>query len=262
LIWFSARSDSCGEAAALARLAEAHAAGRRVVNREAIMRQELRKATEGAEMSRASIYQDGTYLEKNPTWHQEDSPWKANQVAKMLRNNNIVPSTMCDIGCGAGGILKCLANMYGGEVVLVGYDVSPQAIELCRKNEQRNLSYFAKDPFDEGDVKFDVVLSMDVFEHVEDYVGFLRKVKKKGTYKIFHIPLDLSVQSVLRSSQLLKGRRLAGHIHYFTKETALATLQDAGYELMDYVYTRGSIDLPKNSWKINLMKLPLAYPVV
>jgi hypothetical protein len=28
-----------------------------------------------------------------------------------------------------------------------------------------------------------------------------------------------------------------GHLHYFTKETALATLQDTGYEIQDYFFT-------------------------
>ena len=30
-----------------------------------------------------------------------------------------------------------------------------------------------------------------------------------------------------------------GHLHYFTKETALRTLEDAGYEVLDYSYSPG-----------------------
>jgi hypothetical protein len=73
---------------------------------------------------------------------------------------------------------------------------------------------------------FDIVMAIDVFEHVEDYFGFLRKLRGKAEYKIFHIPLELSVQSVLRSSIIIEGRKSVGHIHYFTKETALETLKD------------------------------------
>ena len=32
-------------------------------------------------------------------------------------------------------------------------------------------------------------------------------------------------------------REQFGHLHYFSKETALATLTDAGYEVVDYSYT-------------------------
>ena len=196
-----------------------------------------------------TIYEDGAYLEKNPTWHEEDSPWKAKQIAKILKKNNIVPSRICEIGCGAGHILNCLANEYGEDVVFSGYDISPQAFDICRKKEKPNLHFFLKDLLDEEAIEFDVVMAIDVFEHVENYFGFLRKLNKKGTYKIFHIPLDLSVQSVLRGTPILKVRQSIGHIHYFTKETALATLKDTGYEVLDYFYTSGSLELPNRGWK-------------
>ncbi len=203
-----------------------------------------------------TIYEDGTYLERNPLWHEEDSPWKAKQITKMLNKHKIVPSKVCEIGCGAGEILNCLADNFGDGVEFYGYDISPQAFEICSKKEKHNLHFFLKDLFDEEDLTFDVVMAIDVFEHVEDYFGFLRKLKSKGTSKIFHIPLDLSVQTVLRSSPILKIRSSVGHIHYFTKETALATLKDTGYEVVDYFYTNNSHELPSYGWKNYLMKLP------
>jgi len=203
-----------------------------------------------------TIYEDGTYLERNPRWHAEDSPWKAEQITKMLKKHNIVPSRLCEVGCGVGEILNCLANSFGDGVVFYGYDISHQAFEICSKKEKHNLHFFLKDLFDEEDLTFDVVMAIDVFEHVEDYFGFLRKLKNKGTTKIFHIPLDLSVQTVLRSSPILKLRSSVGHIHYFTKETALATLKDTGYEVVDYFYTNNSLELPSHGWKNNLMTLP------
>jgi hypothetical protein len=65
--------------------------------------------------------------------------------------------------------------------------------------------------------------------------------------KIFHFPLDLSVQAVLRKRGLLKRRELYGHIHYFTKETALASVNEAGYELVDYFYTPRCLELAKDT---------------
>lgn len=207
-------------------------------------------------MGQDSIYKDGTYIENNPTWHEEDAPWKARQIIKILRKHNIIPSTVCEVGCGAGEIINCLANEYADGVVFSGFDISPQAFEICRKKKKQNLQFFLKDLFEEKDLMFDVAMAIDVFEHVEDYFGFLRKLKNRGTYKIFHIPLDLSVQTVLRSSPILKGRSSFGHIQYFTKETALATLKDTGYEVVDYFYTGSSLELPNLGWKANLLKLP------
>ena len=84
---------------------------------------------------------------------------------------------------------------------------------------------------------------LDVFEHVEDYIGLVRAVRSKARQKLFHIPLDLSVQAVLRRNGLLLRRDHHAHLHYFTKETALRTLTDVGYTIVDYFYTPRCIEL-------------------
>lgn len=96
---------------------------------------------------------------------------------------------------------------------------------------------------------------MDVFEHIEDYLGFLKKCKNKAVNLIFHIPLDISIQVILRN-KLISRRESAGHLHYFTKETALATLEDSGYEIIDYCYTEGAIEQPSKTLKGKLAILP------
>lgn len=203
-----------------------------------------------------NIYENGTYLKNNPSWHAEDSAWKAKQIKRIINRNELNPSTICEIGCGAGEILNQLSEQLGEGIKYFGYEISPQAFELCKTKSKDNLTFFLEDLLQENNHTFDVVMAIDVFEHVEDYLGFLKRLKSKGTYKIFHIPLDLSVQTVLRSSPIIRIRQVFGHIHYFTKETALATLEDAGYEIMDYFYTGGSIELPNRSWKTNLMIIP------
>jgi len=210
----------------------------------------------------ALIYEDGTYLDNNPSWHEEDSPWKAKQITKIIETNALTPQTICEVGCGAGGILEQLSKQYTDKS-LTGYEISPQAFELCSQKANDNLSFNLSDLLEEADSYFDVAMAIDVFEHVEDYLSFLRKLKPKAKYKIFHIPLDLSVQTVLRSSPIIRGRALVGHIHYFTKEIALEALKDTGYEIVDYFYTGGSLELPNRSWKMQLLKLPrqLAFSV-
>ena len=205
-------------------------------------------------MGQNTIYEDGSYLSENPTWHEEDSSWKARQIKKILQKYDIISSSVGEIGCGAGEILNCLAKEYGDEVNFSGYDISPQAIQICKKKERKNLHFFLKDILEENDSYFDILMAIDVIEHVEDYFGLLRKIKNKATYKIFHFPLDLSVQMVLRSWPILKLRSSVGHIHYFTKELALATLKDTGYEIIDNFYTPISLELKNLSWKAHLLK--------
>jgi len=199
------------------------------------------------------IYRDGTYLENYPLWHSEDSAWKAAQIIEMIERNSLNPATVCEVGCGAGEILNRLSDNYP-EKEFHGYEISPQAFEICSAKSNTNLSFHLRD-MDDG-TKFDLVLAIDIIEHIEDYFGFLKKLKQKGAYKMFHIPLDLSVQTVLRSTPILKGRRRAGHIHYFTKETALETLKDAGYEIVDHFYTAVSLGPPTKSWKTKLLRVP------
>jgi hypothetical protein len=93
---------------------------------------------------------------------------------------------------------------------------------------------------------------MDVFEHIEDYLGFLRTIRSKADYKIFHIPLDLTVVSVL-CGEMTKRRMTDGHLHYFSQETAIATLKDCGYEIIDGFLTAWFLDLPGGGLR-NLLK--------
>lgn len=202
------------------------------------------------------MYDDGTYHENNPTWHEEDSPWKAKQIIKIIEKNRLNPQKICEVGCGAGEILNQLSLYFGTDKEFFGYEVSPQAYQLCLTKAKPNLTFQLSNLLSEDTEFFDIVLAIDVFEHIEDYFTFLRKLKNKAQYKIFHIPLDLSVQSVLRCSPILKLRWSVGHIHYFTKETALETLNDTGYKVIDYFYTGNTIDLPNRGWKASLMKIP------
>jgi cyclopropane fatty-acyl-phospholipid synthase-like methyltransferase len=213
--------------------------------------------TKGEKWDRMTqIYEDGTYLENNPSWHEEDSPWKAKQIKKIVEKNTVNFHNICECGCGAGEILKQLYDLYDDRKEFFGYDISPQAFELCKKKSDTNLTFILQDLLEDDGAYFDIVMAIDVFEHVEDYFGFLRKLKEKGKYKIFHIPIDLSVQTVLRSSPIIQGRKSVGHIHYFTKETALETLNDTGYEIIDWFYTSGSLSLPNRGWKADLVKIP------
>ena len=202
------------------------------------------------------IYEDGTYLDHNPSWHEEDSPWKAKQIRKIIAANSLNPKKICEIGCGAGRILEKLSEFYGESKEFYGYEISPQAFELCRNKSKNNLTFELKDLLEEDTEYFDIVMAIDVFEHVEDYFGFLRRLKGKGEYKIFHIPLALSVQAVLRCYPIVKTRKTVGHIHNFTKEIALDTLKDTGYEIVDYFYTPGAVELPNRGWKAGLLNLP------
>ena len=207
----------------------------------------------------SSRYEDGRYAAANPTWHEEDSPWKAGRIAALLARHGLLPATVAtvaEVGCGAGGVLQALSATWGPGVRCSGYEVSPEAFARCQGKATPQLQFHLADLTADEQTRFDLVLAIDVFEHVDDYLGFLRRLRGKGRHTVFHIPLDLSAQTVLRGTPLLTARHTVGHLHHFTQQTALATLRDAGYEVLDHQYTAGALDLPARHWKAALLKLP------
>lgn len=208
------------------------------------------------------MYETDRYAQQNPTWHEEDAPWKAGHIARLLRDHRVPASTIAEIGCGTGDILLNLERAFP-EARLSGFDISPAAYKRGKEKETARTRFAQADLTTDAEAHFDVLLAIDVFEHVDDYVSFLHSLRDKATYKVFHIPLDLSVQSLLRSRPIMNLRKDVGHIHYFYKDTALATLEDCGYSILDCRYTASRLELPNQALSSRLMKLPrkMAYAV-
>jgi len=181
-------------------------------------------------------YLSGEYLAKNPGWHADESPWKAKYVLQMIARNKIAPTTICDVGCGAGEVLRLVHEGMHGRCSCWGYELSPQPLARAQRLSRERLQFKLADIRQETDAHFDLLLLMDVLEHVEDYFRLLRDLRPKAEYKIIHIPLDISVRNVLLG-RLRDFRAAYGHLHYFTKDVALEMLREVGYEVIDYAYT-------------------------
>ena len=206
-----------------------------------------------------SIYTDGSYLAKTGgTWHLEDSPSKARWVVSMLaRHVEVKPNNICEIGCGAGGILAELQKMLPQHIAFTGYDISPQAHALSAQFSNPKCQFILGDAFADGS-KYDLVLVMDVIEHVEDYFSFLRHTRGKGGWKLYHIPLDVHVLGTLRGDNHWDT---VGHLHLFTIETALRALQHSGHRVVDWILTDGAISIPSKTLRgriANLIRIPLS----
>lgn len=201
------------------------------------------------------IYQSETYAENNPNWHEEDAPWKAKQIAEIINKNAIQFDTLCEVGCGTGDILLNLERSFG-YARGYGYEVSPHAYRRAKAKETARTKFYLDDVFESPATHFDLMLVIDVIEHVEDYIGFAQKLRPLAKYKIFHIPLDLSVQSLFRERPIMNLRKNVGHLHYFFKESALATLQDCGYKIIDHAYTAGRLELPNQAASSRAMRIP------
>ena len=182
----------------------------------------------------ADIYNQGDYLANNPNWHAADSAWKAAHIRRLLAANGIAPQSLVEVGCGAGGVIAELARSFP-QARAQGFDISSDAASLWPSDRPGNLAYQRAD-FLAVEDRADLLCLIDVFEHVDDYLGFLRALRSRARWFVFHIPLDLSVLSLVRR-RYMRGRAEVGHLHYFTRESALATLATAGYAVRDWRYT-------------------------
>jgi len=105
-----------------------------------------------------------------------------------------------DIGCGGGLLCEPMSRL-GADVF--GMDASEKNIEVAKihaKKSSLNIEYFCSSPEKfKSDVKFDVILNMEIIEHVEDVDFFLKScaklLKKNGI--MFVATLNKTLKSYL-----------------------------------------------------------------
>ena len=120
---------------------------------------------------------------------------KLKNKGKPLEKVNIL-----DIGCG-GGLLSEPMKRLGADVV--GIDASDKNINVAKIHAEKNnlnIKYFCTSPENfETDKKFDVILNMEIIEHVDDVDLFLsscsRLLKKGGI--MFVATLNKTLKSYL-----------------------------------------------------------------
>ena len=108
--------------------------------------------------------------------------------------------SILDVGCG-GGLLSEPMKKLGAEVV--GIDASEKNIQVAKLHAKKNnldINYFCTSPENfTKKMKFDVVLNMEIVEHVEDVDFFLRssaKLLKRGGI-MFVATLNKTLKSYL-----------------------------------------------------------------
>lgn len=206
---------------------------------------------EGAHDPVRARYLGDAYKAHNPSWDEQDSPWKADLVRGMLQRHAVRPRRIVEIGCGAGGVLAALREAFPA-AELSGFDIAPTAAEFWPRHATKGIRFTVGDFLASTHEGFDVVLLLDVVEHLANPFEFLARVRPRGRHFVFHFPLDLSALGVLRETPLLHAREKVGHLHYYTRSLALALLEECGYRVVEARYTGAAFTAPQRAWATRL----------
>ena len=123
-----------------------------------------------------------------------------------------------DVGCG-GGLLSEPMSRLGAEVY--GIDASKKNIEVAKihaKKSGLNIKYFCSSPEKfKKNLKFDVILNMEIIEHVEDVILFLeacsKLLKKDGIMFIATLNKTLKsyIFAIIGAEYILKWLPIGTH---------------------------------------------------
>jgi len=181
-------------------------------------------------MSSGIIYSDGTYISSNPSLHAEDSAYKMSYVVKLLEKVSLNRSqiNILDIGGGAGLLGKFVCEWFvnrGYTVSAHALDLSEEMLELQKTNNPHIEKTFIGDIAQLGEEVFDLVLMIDVIEHIENCEQFAHNLNKYTKYIIYNIPIEINFFDSLRNIAMRNRyyqiqTESLGHIHFFSSQTA------------------------------------------
>ena len=166
-----------------------------------------------------------------------------------------------DIGCGGGLLCEPMSRL-GAEVF--GMDASKKNIEVAKihaKKSNLNIKYFCSSPEKfKSDLKFDVILNMEIVEHVEDVDFFLKSctkfLKKNGI--MFVATLNKTLKSylfaIIGAEYILKWLPIGTHEwEKFVKPEELISLAKK-YDLTLKDLRGVKLNLLTNNWELSADK--------
>ena len=169
-----------------------------------------------------------------------------------------------DFGCGTG---HGTAEMAAVCASVVGVDVSPQAIEYARsrypspKVRYRVIPRIEVEPLPFEDHSFDVVVSIQVIEHVSEADAYLAEAKR-----VLRRDGVLIVATPDRSTRLLPKQRPWNrfHVREFS-EAALATLLARHFRAVEVLRMSGTPDVIRGELertrRLKWLTLPFTFPL-
>ena len=188
------------------------------------------------------IYNDNSYLEKNPSLHTEDSKFKFQNIKRFLssievKNNRI---KILDIGGGAGIIGKLVLEYFQESGIVVTFhslDLSTQMLKIQLKNNPQIKKIINCSINECPKSNYDLVLMIDVIEHIEEKEDSAKILNKLGKNIIYNIPIEINFFDILKYLKSFfryykRQKKRWGHIHFFSFTSSQSFLK-RHYKIID-----------------------------
>lgn len=139
-----------------------------------------------------------------------------------------------DIGCGTGFLDYMLANS-GKKVTAI--DLSSKRLSLFKEIAKKNgITQINQNLFDVDLTNFDIVISQEVLEHIEDYESALNKMNSfiiKDGLGLFCVPYNENLEAKMIEDPI-SGKRVhkVGHLHSFKKYKLEKSVNNSGFEVI------------------------------
>lgn len=181
--------------------------------------------------TKEDIFNEQTYIEHNPTLGYEDVNYKFSYIRQLLNelNFNNQEISILDVGGGGGFLGKVIAEYFISKRIKVKFyalDVSLKMLEVQKSNNPYITGVFNcyLDEL-EVDAPFDLLLMIDVIEHIPDKDAASRKIQQICDYALYNIPTEVNLMALLKNIYMKNNyykmqRASLGHLHFFTYNTA------------------------------------------
>lgn len=147
---------------------------------------------------------------------------------------------LLDAGCGTGMLLDDL----GRHGVATGVDFSPVALQYCRARGLTRLVRADAQRLPVPDASADVLVSLDVVEHVPDDVRLM------GEFFRALRPGGIALMTVPAHPRLWSAHDVALHHHRrYTHAGFRALVEGAGFETVRYTHTVASVFWPAAAYR-------------
>ncbi len=130
--------------------------------------------------------------------------WRFEVLLREMRRLAIAPGKTLEIGCGHGVLRQQMEEAF--QVQVDGCDLNAHALQLAPEGRGRLLVYNIFDRLPAMCGAYDMILLMDVIEHLEDDLGFLQtslQHLKPGGIVAINVPAHMALYS--------KYDKVAGH---------------------------------------------------